>query len=76
VAIAGKFSLSQKSSTSMLNRHDDVLSYAYVPSSFCFRMDDNIKVLTFLYIFLMMAWLFILLIRCWDVLFDPERREE
>jgi hypothetical protein len=39
-------------------------------------MDDNVKVLTFLYIFLMMAWLFILLIRCWDVLFDPERREE
>jgi hypothetical protein len=31
---------------------------------------------TFLYIFLMMAWLFILLIRCWDVLFDPDRREE
>jgi hypothetical protein len=50
--------------------------YMQILSSFCFRMDDNVKVLTFLYIFLMMAWLFILLIRCWDVLFDPDRREE
>jgi hypothetical protein len=37
-------------------------------------MDDNARVLTFLYIFLMLAWLFILLIRWWDVLFQLERR--
>jgi len=41
-----------------------------------YRMDDSTRVLTFIYVLLMLAWLFILLIRCWDILFEPERRTE
>lgn len=40
------------------------------------KMDDHARVLTFLYVFLMLTWLFILMIRSWDVLFEPERRTE
>jgi hypothetical protein len=39
-------------------------------------MDDNARVLTFLYMMLMFTWLFILMIRSWDVLFEPEGRTE
>lgn len=39
-------------------------------------MDDHARVLTFIYVLLMLAWLFILLIRWWDVLFEGERRTE
>lgn len=39
-------------------------------------MDDNVRILTFLYVCLVTAWLFILLIRSWDALFESERRTE
>jgi hypothetical protein len=37
-------------------------------------MDDHARVLTFLYILLMLMWLFIMLIRFWDMMFEVEER--
>ncbi len=63
-------SISGRQETDIEHEHGQLAAGAW------YGMDDNIKVLTFIYVFLMMSWLFILLIRCWDILFNPERRTE